>query len=261
MIAPQDLLPTIVERLAPSSLADRLAECTDGDCKSCGDVCPNRANNWRQRHAKNLRAIFADPSLTAHEMHLSCSAWHKKPGELNDINARSIFKTVRRTLDRLRNPEVVAVGLLDAAWSGNLWKVGITVFVLLPRNTSKLNCAFNGVKYVDYLEINCVHRAYSGLYQLMRAGQHAKLWPIDGRMLLKHGPCREYYRWLAQLKAGERVFRYGCDHHFNVRHKSLKPITWRLPKRRRPADWLEPYRYGSHEGDCPCSVCRARQNH
>jgi hypothetical protein len=257
-MAPEDLQNKIALGLS-WRLRDQLVDCTQGDCGGgCGDVCAIRARNWRQSHAQLMRNIFSDPALTVHEVYLSCTSWHESAGCLADVNVQSIRKAASRALDSLREPKTIAAGLIDAAWSGSKWKVGISIFVRTPRDTD-IHRTFDRTENIDWLDAELSAQPYSRLKQLLRDGQHAKTWP-DRRILLKPGVCREYYRWLASLKPRARLFRYGCDHHFNVRPKSLKPVKWRLPKCRPSPTWLTSYQYGSHPDCCECNICRSRQN-
>lgn len=258
-ITAEDIQLMIVRRLTPSRLARLVSECVDGDCRACGDVCPVRARNWRRKNARRVRNIFSDPAFTVHEVHLSCSMWHEDAGCLADVNVQSIRKTVSRALDSARDPTVIATGLIDAAWSGSKWKIGISLFVLMSRNTADVRRVFERIKDIDWVDVEVQAKPCGRLEELLRAGQHAKTWP-DRRILLKPGACREYYRWLASLKARARLFRYGCDHHFNLRNKTLKPVSWHLPKRRKSPTWLAQYQYGSHPDSCSCNICNSQRN-
>ena len=257
-ITADDIQQRIADRCLPRGLSKLVFECADGDCGACGDLCPIKATNWRQRHAKRMRNIFSDPALTVYEVCLSCTTWHENAGCLADVNVQSIRKTASRALDSLGEPRIVGAGLIDAAWSGSKWKVAISMFVRTPRDTD-VHRAFDRTEDIDWFDVDLAVRPYTGLEQLLRAGQDAKTWP-ERRVLLKPSVCREYYRWLSSMKPRARLFRYGCDRHFNIRHKSPKAVKSRSSKRRRSPAWLTPYQYGSHPPDCKCNICRSQQN-
>jgi hypothetical protein len=257
---PEDLQQLIAKRFSSKRLSNLLSNCDDGICGSCGDVCPVRARNWRQAHARQLRALFADPALTVYEFHFSCSPWHKKRGQLSEVNPQTIFKATRRALDSLRDPTVIAVGLADAAWSGWNWKFGITILLLTSRDDLALCRAFDRTeKVVRPFEVEMADRPYNRLKQLLRDAQQAKIWQAN-RILLKPAACREYYRWLAGLRSMSRLFRYGVDRHFNKLEKEERLVKGKARRRHPNPSWLEPYQYGSHRDSCDCGICRAQKN-
>jgi hypothetical protein len=168
-----------------------------------------------------------------------------------------MFKAARRVLDSLRDPAIVAVGLVDAAWSGSNWKVGVTALVLTSRGAVDLRRAFDRTKdIVRPFDIEAAFKPYGRLKQLLRGGQQAKVW-LEGRTLLKPGPSREYYRWLSRLQPRVRLFRYGVDRHFNKLVKAERRVKRREPRRHPTPYWLESYQYGSHPDSCGCNICRS----
>jgi hypothetical protein len=69
----------------------------------------------------------------------------------------------------------------------------------------------------------------------------------------------EYYEWLLDLSANERLVRYGCDGYFNRLKKKPRLVHVKMPKKRPYPIWLSPYMFGGHSEDCNCRECQACQ--
>jgi hypothetical protein len=71
----------------------------------------------------------------------------------------------------------------------------------------------------------------------------------------KKGHRAEYYEWLLDLNADERVVRYGCDQHFNKLKKKPRVVPQKIRKGHPMPIWLERYMFGSHPMNCTCVRC------
>jgi len=260
-----DLQRDIADRLAHKpacrSVAKLIASCQRGECARCGDACPNRAAQWLRDNSKSLHKLFLGSSgVSVQEFLLSRTTWGRQEGHLADASLKAVFKSVRRALDSLRDPSLVAVGMIDAWWGPSEWNVGARVFVAVPPDLD-LYQAFDSTKNIGGpLKILAVPNVDVALKRLFRDAQRAKCtqWRADGAVP-KRSLRGEYFAWLAGLKPTARIFRYGCDRYFNKMKKALRPIELKPKRGHTYPRWLEPYMYGSHSMRCECNICRGRR--
>jgi hypothetical protein len=242
-------------------VAKIIAYCERDECTRCGDACPVRATWWRRDNSPALSRLFVGGVRTSvQEFELRRTSWVQDKGHLADTSLIAVSKTLRRALDSLREPSLVAVGIIDAQWGLGKWHVGARVFVAVSPDVN-LYRAFDHTKGIaGPLVVLPVPDVGVALKRLFRDAQVAKCTPWSDEALPKRSLRGEYYAWLAGLEPNARVFRYGCDRYFNKMKKTLRPIELK-PKKRHPNPWwLEIYRYGNHPDQCDCGVCRGRQN-
>jgi hypothetical protein len=259
----RDIADRLAHKPACRSVAKIIASCQGGECTRCGEACPKRAAQWLRDNSKSLQKLFLGSSggVSVQEFRLNRTTWVQGKGRLADTSLDAIFKTLRRALDRLREPSLVAVGMIDAWWGSGEWSVGARVFVAVPPKID-LYRAFDHTKNIaGPLKVLPVPNVDAALKRLFRDAQRAKCtqWPADGAVP-KRSLRGEYYAWLAGLKPTARIFRYGCDRYFNRFQKRPRKIVLK-PKKRHPSPWwLAPYQYDTHAINCECNICRNRQN-
>jgi hypothetical protein len=258
----RDIADRLEHRSSFRKVAKVIANCQGGECTRCGDVCPTRASQWYRDNSQSLHRLFRTSGGTSiRKFDLCRTTWTQDKGHLADASLEAVFKSLRRALDSLRQPSLVAVGTVDALWGPTEWHIGARVIVAAAPEVD-LYRAFDHTKDIEGpLEILAVPNVDVALQRLFRESQYAKCsaWSVDNTVP-KRSLRGEYYAWLAGLEPNARVFRYGCDRYFNKMKKMLRPIELK-PKKRHPNPWwLEIYRYGNHPDQCDCGVCRGRQN-
>jgi hypothetical protein len=257
-----DIADRLARRQDTRDVARRLWACETGGCDECGDVCPIRAGHWFRKTSPALNRLFLGSSGGSNrEFLLGRTTWGRQEGHLGDAGLEAVFKTLRRALDSLREPSLVAVGIIDAWWGPGEWSVGARVFVAVPPKID-LYRAFDHTKGIaGPLEVLPVSDVGVALKRLFGDAQVAKCsaWNFDDAVP-KRSRRGEYYAWLAGLKPTARIFRYGCDRYFNRLKKQPRKIVLK-PKKRHPSPWwLAPYQYDTHPINCECNICRNRQN-
>jgi hypothetical protein len=184
---------------------------------------------------------------------LTHERWSRKPGELSGASHAAIEKYLRRAFDKLRQPEIVAVGVIDAWYGWQQWELGAEFLVAGPSKSELFDAFSKGVT----LQIEKVSDAGEAARAVLVAGHRAKLLPPYDTLEQAPTPRRrgEYYAWLASCTAGSRLFRYGCDRYFNALKKTVRPPVAK-PKKGHPYPWwLENYMFGNHPLDCLCVAC------
>jgi hypothetical protein len=199
--------------------------------------------------------FLAGDGASIRKFYLSRTTWGRRPGHLASTNTEAVFKTLRRALDSLREPSLVAVGIVDAWWASEQWTVGARVLVAVPHGLD-LYPAFDHTKEIEGpLDIVVVPDLDGGLKQLFRDGQQAKCTAWSEDDLPKPSLRGEYYAWLAGLAPGSRIFRYGCDRYFNRLNKKAVPIHSKVKKGHPYPRWLEKHMFGNHSLGCDCTAC------
>jgi hypothetical protein len=238
--------------------ANLVSSCARGGCDGCGDVCPLKATRWRDRNGPAVGELFSSEDQSVWDALITSERWARSPGELSGSSLGAVEKALRRSLDRVRLPSTIAVGMMDAWYSRRQWDVGARVLVVGPSK-SELFAAFPVGVALQIEPIRDVGKAAKALFA---AAQRAKYLPPFEAVASELGSRLrgEYYAWLAACPAGGRVFRYGCDGYFNALHKSPR-VVHAKPRKRHPYPfWLESRMYGRHAQDCLCRICLGQGN-
>jgi hypothetical protein len=256
----------IGERLADNpfrrNMARRVGACESGTCNGCGDVCPVKTRRRAISTARPMRSLLkrggADRQVW--KVWITRDAWKREKGELAEASLGAIEKTIRRALDRLNDPSIIAVGVMDAWWGFDNWELGAQFLVSGPTRSELLD-AFSKTKDIGgSLEVTAVRDLKVALTQLFGDSGKAKKSPRFMAETIGRKSRGEYYAWLASTKPGERLFRYGCDRYLHPLGKSPRKILLK-PKKRHPYPWwLASSMYGSHPQRCNCRICRGQQN-
>jgi hypothetical protein len=257
----QDIAELLGENIFRRRLARRIGACDTGRCDGkCGALCPASTTRRFREQLPALRQLFRETSDgRIHRFQLRRSTWKWDEGCLSDASLGAISKTFRRALDSLREPSICAVGTIDARWGGTGWFLGADVIVRAPIEANIVS-AFDRNQNLQQVITLPVLDVDADLQQLFEPLQYCKsLLPEeadwDGA---PNNIRRDYYRWLAGLKPGSRIVRYGCDRYFNALHKQShwKPT---IKKGRPYPRWLVPYQYGNHPDGCECRICTSRR--
>ena len=182
--------------------------------------------------------------------------WARARDDLAQVSVGAIEKAIRRSLDALRQPSTIAVGIIDTWYGWQRWEVGANLFIAGPIK-SELFDTFPS----STLQIADVTDLEPAVVALLRSGHTPKRMPpfdADGEL---PGTKRrgEYYAWLAGLTPGSRIFRYGCDRYFNPLRKTARPVRPNVKRGHPRPIWLEAYQYGSHGMMCKCWICERQR--
>jgi hypothetical protein len=239
-----------------ADLARRLRSCQTGTCGKCGDICPIRAARSFRNNQPAIRQLLRADGAPVHRLQFSLTSWSKERGQLADTNIATIRKTLRRALDRLHEPSTRAIGMIDATWGGARWHIAAQLIICTPSEIEVLP-AFDRAKNSIVFELEPAPSLGEELLSMFRKAYSAECIRGAANGYPAHHPNRlrrEYYCWLAGVRPGGRIFRYGCDRSFRPVDKKMhwKPTT----KKGRPwPRWLVPYQYGSHPDRCDCRIC------
>jgi hypothetical protein len=254
-----------------AKLAKLIDRCTQGFCVRCGDLCPVKTSNWTDEHiAKIVDLLDGSRSEPLLKLRYTRESWSRGSGELalprlslyerQERRAEDqlifpsidgVVKALRRALDKLNEPKVVAIGMIDAWYGYKNWKIGGSL-ILAGSSKSTLCDAFPGG---DFL-IEPISDTPGALRALFAQSRRPKLLPpLDAVKEMLRSRQREYLAWLADMKANERLFRFGCDRYFNRLAKIKKPIRVEVGKGHPNPHWLEKYKFNNHPNDCQCRAC------
>lgn len=257
----QDIAHQLERTVKYRRLARGIMKCQQGTCDLCGDVCPTRATHTFHLFSNRLKRLFGnDAGVEVREFVLRRSTWCRPKGELSDTSLRSIFKTLRRALDSLERPSLVAVGTVDAWWNFDEWQVGAKVVAAFPAGVD-LYRAFDHTREIEGpFRITKVPDAWEAVSRLFMEAQLPKCATAAGcGELPKRSARSDYYAWLAGLAPGSRIFRYGCDRYFNLLKKEARPVQQKIKVGHPdPTPWLRTWQYHLHDDSCRCWMCQNR---
>lgn len=253
----RDIAARLTHRRDTRSIGPVLLACRTGGCDKCGDVCPIKAGRWVASNTPAIeRALVTGQGVPVWKVMITRDRWVRAPDDLAHVSVGAIEKAIRRSLDALRQPSTIAVGIIDAWLGWRRWEVGAILLIAGPSKSELFDTFPLSAMQID--EVTDLGPAVADLF---RSGHTPKRMPpfdADGEL---PGTKRrgEYYSWLAGLTPGSRIFRYGCDRYFNPLQKQShwKPTIKKGHPRPR---WLEPYQYGTHGMMCDCWICQ-RQRH
>lgn len=263
----QDILRLLQENALTRGRLQAMRKC---NAKTCGrpDHCMEACAFGRQRRRSVQTPLIARLLANEHslfELQVSRSSWDCGLGKLNTDTIVAALQLNRRALDKLQESalavgvvkvlarparyeekkscwrwelhEIVACSskdILEDAFSSGRLKAGPESYVCV-RPINNLNDAIERVLSDDLVQ-------WKQPRDTTVAGRSSQKWR------------KQYYRWLLQLAADERLIRYGCDRYFNRIKKP--PRAAPRPKRPRPYPLhLKQYMFGNHPPRCRCKAC------
>jgi hypothetical protein len=265
--AAQQLQDDMLRRLErvlsdPGQLAG-LADCHKIHCGrfKCSEVCQV---GTRRRRLKEIPAVFGllqNSVGPVYEVRLGRGAWAQPAGKLNRVSIAAAKKLNRWALDRLYNPDVIAVGTFKVSISreqgGWTWIFEIHQIISGAQKTD-LEKVFSTKRYVDgnFLMVKEVTNLGQTISNVLKRDLQDWQHPYPSEITParpKNSHRDEYYGWLLDLRPSDRMVRYGCDRYFRgLKKKTRVP----KPKKRRPYPyWLARHMYGSHPQNCRCIRC------
>jgi hypothetical protein len=252
-----ELLYDIIDGLGESSEHEaavaQLKCCRTGACKTCGDVCTIKALRWKSANYTKITNLFAATNgAPVFEVRIIKPDWAREPAGLLGAGLSGIEKGTRRALDDLCLPETLAVGQMDAWWGSGQWELGTRMLIVGPSKQElyKVLVHFSS----EIVAVADVAKVLTE--QLDTLHFPKKLLELGAsNEFVKRTHRVEYYEWLCILKAGSRIFRYGCNRYWQKLEKKARPVQEKIRKGHPPPRWLERYQYGNHPRGCQCIPC------
>ena len=245
----------IVDRLNAQdrfkSIAERISRCDAGSCKRCGDVCPIKLGQWADKHSDAIEDILsANAARPIWHINFVRERWARDRNGLKTCSVDAVKKSVRRSLDALRQPTTVAIGHVDAWYAWRKWEIGATLLVAGPDESERRSAFPSQSLYIREAEVA------SAVLSNLKSAYHAKRSSI---FALEGDPPKrrrgEYYAWLASVASESRLIRYGTDRYFNRLAKVAKPANPKVKRARKYPRHLIPFMFGNHPINCQCMGC------
>lgn len=216
-----------------------------------------------------LDLLAGSSSVPLLHLRYSREGWIRNSGELIDavpsnetehqssynksdlIGIPGVARALKRALDQLNDPQVTAIGMVDAWYAYDCWKVGVSLIVRGATASALRDQLPAGDVAIE--PIVDIRRA---LRRLLTQSRRAKQWPpFDVVKAIPSERQREYLAWLASAKRNGRFFRYGCDRSFNLRPRAKRVRPMKQKKARPYPYWLQSFMFGNHPMRCQCRAC------
>jgi hypothetical protein len=161
-------------------------------------------------------------------------------------------KLIRRALDSVYNPDIIAIGSLKltvVTGSVGLWRLEVhQIMAGVTRDELYRIFSTRRRSLDNFVLIDEVKDRQEATARVLTRGLHVWQHPsrCEESLRPKKSARAEYYRWLLGMHPGGLTIRYGCDRHFNKLKK--QPRTIRPPKVRKPRPypwWIEWNQFGT----------------
>jgi hypothetical protein len=261
-----DLIARLAETKIDSGYTVGFEDCGPYNCGkvNCSETC---AFGTRKRRLKEIIAVhrlMTKVKGPIHEVRVVRGVWRQPAGKLREVSIAAAKKLVRRVLDNLYNPDIIAVGT---------FKVSVSFADGGPFWIAEIHLILAGASKEELENVLCRNRPYRntnlyGMTQVNNLGQticevlrrEPQLWqhPANNKPSSARPKKRyqaEYYMWALRRRLGARMFRYGCDGYFNPLKKRPRVIRPKTRKKRPYPYWLTPHMFGSHPQNCKCARC------
>jgi hypothetical protein len=233
------------------------ADCGLDNCgrSKCAEAC------WFGTRGRRLDEIPATHRLVKKiggpicEVRVIRGVWARPAGELKGASILAAQKWVRRALNTLFNPDIVAVGTFKVSLSveyGSIRWIAEIHQIVVGATKEDLDRIFSkgrpGKDVLNFFRVRPVTNLGRTICDVLRREPQVWRHPRDENEPGSSRPAKryraEYYTWALGLSCGERMFRYGCDRYFNSLKKKPQVIPLKLPKRRPYPWWLERHMFG-----------------
>jgi hypothetical protein len=249
----RDIIEGLGKRSERKALARRLALCQTGTCNACGDACAINARRWKNANFTKIANLFAaTDGASVFEVRIQKQDWSRQAAHLVGAVLSGIEKGTRRALDDLRLPGTLAVGQMDAWWVQSRWVLGTRMLIVGPSKQElyKVLARFS----CEVAEVADVAKVLTEQLETLHFPKKLRALSVSNEFV-KRTRRVEYYEWLYTLKAGSRIFRYGCNRYWQKLEKRARPMQVKVKKGHPLPRWLERYQYGNHPRDCQCVPC------
>ena len=246
----------------PGRLAG-LADCDKSYCGrvKCSEVCQFGTRRRRLTEIPAVHRLLRKSAGPLYEVRVSRGGWAQPAGKLDRASIAAAKKLNRWALDQLYYPDLIAVGVFKVSVApeheGGGWKCEIHQIVSGAKK-KELEKVFSSSRPAagNFLRVKEVTNLGQTISDVLKRDVQGWQHPYRTEITPdrpKKGHRAEYYEWLLDLSADERVVRYGCDRYFNRLKK--KPRLVRQKKKRPSPIWLSPYLFGTHPMTCKCDRC------
>jgi hypothetical protein len=186
-----------------------------------------------------------DPLVALRIRHQS---WIVPFGQLQSFSVSAAHKLVRRGLDGLLRPSIVAVGRFKIFVQQSDYAIELHL-VVAGATRIKLERAFADARVGETKNVkHAIRNMLRGTLQIRSFGTWTTLRAYGEEIGPSCEQWPEYVRWLPK-HFGMLLFRYGCDRYMNKLEKRPRKIETKVKKEHPYPDWLEPYQFGQPRWD------------
>jgi hypothetical protein len=169
-------------------------------------------------------------------------SWIAAPGRLQGFSISAAQKLVRRGLDSLFQPSMVALGRFKIFVRQSEYVIELHL-VVAGATRIKLERAFDDARAAPIKSIRrAIDNMLSGRLQI-RFGAWKSLIAYGEELDPSHEQWLEYIAWLRK-HSGRLLFRYGCDRYWNKLDKHPRQMKSKVKKGHPDPHWLEPFQFG-----------------
>jgi hypothetical protein len=176
-------------------------------------------------------------------------SWIAASGRLQGFSISAAQKLVRRGLDSLFQPSMVALGRFKIFVRQSEYVIELHL-VVAGATRIKLERAFDDARAAPIKSVRrAIDNMLSGRLQIRDSfGARKTLIAYGEELDPSHEQWLEYIAWLRK-HSGRLLFRYGCDRYWNKLEKQTRQIKTKVKKEHPYPDWLEPYWFGQPRWD------------
>ncbi len=213
----------------------------------CAEGCPFGTRRRRLAELIAIHRLITNAPGPIYEIRVNREVWNRPAGELHKVKIAAAKKLVRRALDNILNPKIVAVGTFKV-WFEPIeseWQP-ILHLVVAGADRDALQKALSTAtgRSPSLVRVNEVENLGQLVNEVLRSDLHGARQPWFSKALPAKAQRTEYYLWALRLPLGSRMIRYGCDRYFNPLRKKPRVVRPKVPKQRPYPRWLEPYMFG-----------------
>jgi len=261
-----DMLRRLERVLSDPGRLAGLADCDKNYCGrlKCSEVCQFGTRRRRLKEIPAAHRLLHKSAGPLFEVRIGRGGWAQPAGKLNRVSIAAAKKLNRWALDQLYNPDLIAVGTFKVSVApkheGSGWKCEIHQ-IIAGAKKKELEKVFSSSRPAagNFLRVKEVPNLAQAISDVLKRGVEGWRHPYRTETTPdrpKKARRAEYYEWLLDLSADERVVRYGCDRYFNKLKKKLRLVRQKVPKKRPYPVQLQPYMFGSHPVNCNCPRCQ-----
>jgi hypothetical protein len=260
-----DMLRRLERVLFDAGRLAGLKHCKENDCSrlKCSEVCQVGTRRRRLKEIPAVHHLFRKSGGLICEVRLGRGAWAQPAGSLDRASIAAAKKLNRWALDRLYNPDLIAVGTFKVSVApkheGSGWKCEIHQ-IIAGAKKKELEKVFSSGRpaagnFLKVKEVTNLGQTISDVLKRdVQGWQHPyRTETTPDRPKKVHRA--EYYSWLLSLRPNDRMIRYGCDRYFNRLKKKPRVVHHKIRKGHPMPIWLERYMFGSHPSTCRCIRC------
>jgi hypothetical protein len=256
-----DLVLRLQDASVPRRQYEGLEDCSFDHCGrvNCIEVCHFATRRRRLQEIVATCRLLKKVGGRAYEVRVTRASWTQPAGNLRKVSIAAAKQLNRRALDKLYNPNIVAIGTFKLVppvdQSGDQWQPEIHLIVA-GATREELERAYSGDMRID--KVQHIGQTISEVLRRdLEPSQHTCYYQPTP----KKAQRTEYYEWVQGLAVGVRMIRYGCDRYFNPLKKQPRVFRPKLPKKRPYPIWLAFHMFGSHAQNCNCLKCQSWQRH